>query len=142
MDLTGATPALSSSKLARCRHIDLLRMKAETEGKTEDQIKSLVEDEVSKKRVEILEVSKGHLKASLARLDSSKQVIRRLISTMIVGATEVAEEQEADQEETTINSGGLNEALLTEELLASPEPSPQTDDLHHTDAPPPADSGG
>jgi hypothetical protein len=124
------------------RHIDLLRMKAETEGKTEDQIKSLVEDEVSKKRVEILEVSKGHLKASLGRLDSSKQVLRRLNPTMVVGATKVAEEQEADQEETTINSDGLNEALLTEELLASPEPSPQTDDLHHTDAPPSADSGG
>lgn len=121
------------------RQIDLLKMKAETEGKTEDQVKALVEQEVAKQKAAVLEVSKGHLKASLGRLDGRKQVLRRLIPPNAeTGAGDDAEPNAED----LVNSEGvepigdeLDVALVAEDLLSDPEPAPATDDIHKTAKP-------
>jgi hypothetical protein len=120
------------------RQIDLLKMKAETEGKNEEQIKVLVEQEVAKQKAAILEVSKGHLKASLGRLDSRKQVLKRLMPA----GTEIAADDETEPEaEEALNAepavligDDLDVALVAEELLSDPEPKAETDDINKVES--------
>jgi hypothetical protein len=107
------------------RQIDLLTAKATAEGKTEDQIKLLVEDEVSKQRASVVEVCKAHLKASLGRLETKNQVLRRLAPSPSGTAGEVEEAAaDDDVEETTEDAAGDNlEIAIVAETLIDSEPT-------------------
>ena len=104
------------------RQIDLLTAKAMAEGKTEDQIKLLVEDEVSKQRISVVEVCKAHLKASLGRLETKNQVLKRLAPSAPGTATEVEDSaaddagEEVDEEAAADN---LEVAIVAETLIDS-----------------------
>jgi len=60
------------------REIDLLGMQAKTSGKTDDEVKLLIDAAVAAKRTATIDICKAHLKASLGRLDLSAQIQRRL----------------------------------------------------------------
>ena len=59
------------------RQVDLLEMKAKAEGKSDEQVRTLVEQEVSSKKAAVLETSKAHLRASLGTIDSRADVMKR-----------------------------------------------------------------
>jgi hypothetical protein len=101
------------------RSIDLIEMQAKTSGKTEADIKQIIEKEVSDKRTAVFEICKNHLKASLGAVSSQNQTIKRLSPT----AGAVADEGEAAETEAVAESDStnpaeedLNVALVAEDL--------------------------
>jgi hypothetical protein len=101
------------------RSIDLIEMQAKTAGKTEAEIKQIIEKEVSDKRPSVFEICKGHLKASLGVVGSQNQAIKRLSPT--AGSAE--DEGESAETEAAAESEGtnpaeedLNVALVAEDL--------------------------
>ncbi len=116
------------------RQIDLLKIKAETEGRTEDQIKVLVDQEVAKQKAAVLEVSKGHLKASLGRLDTKNQVLKRLVPTDADPSAseeqDLAGEDQLVDDDPALVADDLEVALIAEDLLSEPEPEPETDNIN------------
>ncbi len=101
------------------RQIDLLTAKATAEGKSEDQIKLLVEDEVSKQRASVVEVCKAHLKASLGRLETKRQVLKRLAPSSSEAISEGGEsgaEEVVDEESEALVSDNLEVAVVAETL--------------------------
>ncbi len=79
------------------RDVEMLGMQAKANGKTDDEVKLLVDAAVAAKRAATIDICKGHLRASLGRLDSSIQIERRLApSANIPASVEGADTQEAE----------------------------------------------
>jgi hypothetical protein len=78
------------------REVDMLGMQAKANGKTDDEVKLLIDAAVASKRTETIEICKAHLKASLGRLDSSVQIQRRLAPSAAATSPEAGESPEAD----------------------------------------------
>jgi hypothetical protein len=114
------------------RQVDLLEARAKVEGKTDEQIKQLVEQEVSTKRAASLDVCKAHLKASLGRIDSRAQVLKRLVSVSPEGPVDEGAGSEVDEEEQEVNepvsSENLEVAIVAEDLLNSSAPTPESEE--------------
>ena len=60
------------------REVERLAMEAKANGKSDDDVKLIVDAAVAEKRAATIEICKGHLKASLGRLESPAQIVRRL----------------------------------------------------------------
>jgi hypothetical protein len=99
------------------RQVDLLKVKAEAEGKADEQIKLLVEEAVSKQKTTVVEVCKAHLRASLGRLETRDQVLKRLVpSSTEAFAGEDAEASVGEATEIS-SSDSLDVALVAGGLL-------------------------
>ena len=88
-------------------------MQAKANGKTDDEVKLLVDDAVATKRTETIEICKAHLKASLGRLESSAQIQRRLAPSVMVTASD---EGESPDTEPTIEQTDLDVAVAADHL--------------------------
>jgi hypothetical protein len=95
------------------REVDMLGMQAKANGKTDDQVKLLIDAAVANKRTETIEICKAHLKASLARLDSSAQIQRRLAPSASVTVPGAGESQDA---EPTVAQTDLEVAVAADHL--------------------------
>ncbi|NVI09252.1 DNA sulfur modification protein DndB [Paraburkholderia youngii] len=120
------------------RTIDLLKLTATSEGKSEEQIKAIVDLEVVKEKARILEVSKGHLKATLGRIDSRKQVLARLVpSGSHDGGDDESEsplENDLMEQSDAGTEDAIETAIVADELLSDPEPMPETDDINKAES--------
>jgi acetolactate synthase small subunit len=99
------------------REVEMLGMKAKAEGKSDDDVKLLVDAAVAAKRAATIEICKGHLKASLGRLDSQTQIVRRLnaaeaASTGVVGS----DHPEGEAEDSVAGQSDLDVAVAADRL--------------------------
>jgi hypothetical protein len=101
------------------REVELLEMQAKANGKPDDEVKLLVDNAVAAKRSAVIEICKGHLKASLGRLESAAQIQRRLAPSP--DAALLPEGTENPEAETT--GGEVEETDLAVAVAA--------DHLHH-----------
>jgi hypothetical protein len=80
-------------------------------------------------------VSKGHLKASLGRLDSKNQVLKRLVPTdedpSANEEKDLAGEDQSADDDPALVADDLDVALIAEDLLSEPEPEPETDNINN-----------
>jgi len=95
------------------RQTDLLEAKARAEGKTDDEIKKLIEKEVADKRTAVLQVSKGHLKASLGRVESKAAIVKRFGVATADKLT--SSDADLDSPESVLDAD--SEATATQEML-------------------------
>ena len=95
------------------REVDMLGMQAKANGKTDDEVKLLIDAAVAAKRAETIEISKAHLKASLGRLEFSVQIQRRLAPSATVTATGEGESPDA---EPTVEQTDLEVAVAADHL--------------------------
>lgn len=99
------------------RATELREMQAKAAGKSDDEVKLIVEEAVSEKRAETLAVCKGHIAASLGRLDTTGQLLRRLAPQQGGAvATESTENDYADPGDTTIEPTTIALAVAADEL--------------------------
>ena len=95
------------------REVEMLGMQAKANGKTDDEVKLLIDAAVAAKRTETIEICKAHLKASLGRLESSVQIQRRLAPSATVTATGEGESPDA---EPTAEQTDLEVAVAADHL--------------------------
>ena len=95
------------------REVDMLGMQAKANGKTDDEVKLLIDAAVASKRTETIEICKAHLKASLGRLDSSVQIQRRLAPSAAGTSSEAGQSPEA---EPTVMQTELEVAVAADHL--------------------------
>jgi hypothetical protein len=74
--------------------VELLQMTAKTEGKSDDDIKLLVDAEIAKKHAETIEICRDHLRASLKNLETRAATLKRLASAATT-TTEPEDEPES-----------------------------------------------
>ena len=99
------------------REVELLGMQAKANGKTEDEVKLLVDAAVAAKRTATIDICKGHLKASLGRLNSSIQIQRRLApSANTPAAAEEADSHEVEPAEPSGEQTDLEVAVAADHL--------------------------
>jgi hypothetical protein len=95
------------------REIEMIGMQAKANGKTDDEVKLLVDGAIATKRTETIEICRAHLKASLGRLDSSAQIQRRLAPSATVTAPGEGESPDA---EPTVAQTDLEVAVAADHL--------------------------
>lgn len=95
------------------REVDMLGMQAKANGKTDDQVKLLIDAAVASKRTETIEICKAHLKASLGRLDSSAQIQQRLAPS---GPVTVPTDGEGPDTDPTVEQTDLAVAVAADHL--------------------------
>lgn len=95
------------------REVDMLGMQAKANGKTDDEVKLLIDSAVASKRTETIEICKAHLKASLGRLDSPAQIQRRLAPSAAATSPEAGESPET---EPTVMQTELEVAVAADHL--------------------------
>ena len=100
------------------REVDMLGLQAKANGKTDDEVKLLIDAAVAAKRTETIEICKAHLKASLGRLESSVQIQRRLAPSATVTASGEGESPDA---EPTVEQTDLEVAVAADHLQHSSE---------------------
>jgi hypothetical protein len=115
------------------RHLEMLSMKAESDGKTKEEIAAILESEVEKARIASIEASENHLKASLGKLESEKQILARLKADGTAHRSPHSTDDELDST-AGFMQGVAEVAIVSNTLLQEPEPAPQTDDIHGKDA--------
>lgn len=99
------------------RSVELLEMTARASGKSEDEIKLLVETEVAKKRAETIDACKEHLRASLGRVETPAAALKRLASVaMAAGSSEESETTKTDIEEGEPKATDLAVAVAADNL--------------------------
>jgi hypothetical protein len=110
------------------RHVELIELNAKVNGKTDEEIRQLVEHEVSAKKTSVFEECKKHLEASLGRLDTRAQVLNRLVPSGSSGsnASAVAEELNQGASQAT-DSENLGVAIVAEDLLHKTMPTMEED---------------
>jgi hypothetical protein len=98
------------------REIDLLGMQAKTSGKTDDEVKLLIDAAVAAKRTATIDICKAHLRASLGRLDSSTQIQRRLTPSATGTTSGEVEGPDAESTEPTVLQIDLEVAVAADHL--------------------------
>jgi hypothetical protein len=98
------------------REIDLLGMQAKTSGKTDDEVKLLIDAAVAAKRTATIDICKAHLRASLGRLDSSTQIQRRLTPSATATTSGEVEGPDAESTEPTVLQIDLEVAVAADHL--------------------------
>lgn len=103
------------------REVEMLEMQAKANGKTDDEVKLLVDAAVARKRTETIEVCKAHLRASLGRLELSAQIQRRLApSEKLPSSPEDAEGNETEPVELGVEQTDLEVAVAADHLQHPP----------------------
>jgi hypothetical protein len=104
-------------------------MQAKANGKTEDEIRQLVEQVVAAKKASVLAECKKHLEASLGRLDTPAQVLNRLApSSGSTGSNISAPSENLNQEGAeSKGSDNLGLAIVAEEFLDKTNPTIEED---------------
>jgi hypothetical protein len=110
------------------REVDMLEMQAKANGKSDDEVKLLVDAAVAAKRTATIEICRGHLKASLGRLDSPDQIVRRLdpsegASTGLEGSNNLETEPSDNSAEQT----ALEVAVAADSLQHQTDKDEQTE---------------
>jgi hypothetical protein len=95
------------------REVEMIGMQAKANGKSDDEVKLLVDAAVAAKRTETIEICKAHLKASLGRLESSAQIQRRFAQS---AAVTVSDEGESPDTEPAIEQTDLDVAVAADHL--------------------------
>jgi hypothetical protein len=97
------------------REVEMLGLQAKAEGKTDDEVKLLVDAAVAAERSKTIEICKEHLKASLGPIESSSQIQRRLAGISAL-ASEGAASQEAKTGGPTVEQTDLEIAVAADRL--------------------------
>jgi hypothetical protein len=102
------------------REMDLLEATAKANGKSPEEIEKLLNEAIAEKRKQTIEICKGHLKASLGRIDSRSQVLNRFSQT-ISGPTTDADAQDAESglvevDNELATTANLDVAIAADEL--------------------------
>ena len=99
------------------RAVEMIGMQAKANGKSDDEVKLLVDAAVAEKRTATIETCRGHLRASLGRLEPAAQIQRRLAP--VAGAApgiEVPDSSDAEAPEAQVEQGDLDVAVAADNL--------------------------
>ncbi|GAA0575904.1 DNA sulfur modification protein DndB [Craurococcus roseus] len=99
------------------REVDMITMSARAGGKTDEEVRALVDEAVAAKRKETLDVCREHLRSSLGRIESAAQVLRRLAPVSgPPSAGQVGDQGELDEPPTTASAISLEVAVAADQL--------------------------
>ncbi|HJU16002.1 MAG TPA: DNA sulfur modification protein DndB [Stellaceae bacterium] len=99
------------------REIDMLTASAKASGKTDEEVRALVDEAVSAKRKETLEVCREHLRSSLGRFESAAQILRRFgLVNASSPADQMADSGEPDETAAGDSTVSLEVAIAADQL--------------------------
>jgi DNA-sulfur modification-associated len=98
------------------RATELREMQAKASGKSDDEVKLIVEAAIAEKHAETLTICKGHIAASLGRMEMPAQILRRLVPSEGSAAGESSDNIDTDTGDHTTEPTTIALAVAADEL--------------------------